>query len=111
MKLIKAVIKPHKLDAVHAALAKIGVAGLTAGEVKAFDPQMSHAEIHRGRQYAVAFMPMVEVEAMVGDELAEQTVEIIRETAGTGSPGDGAIFVCEMLSAMRIHSGAIDENA
>lgn len=106
MKVIKAVIKSHKVDPVREALAGLGVSAMTATEVKAFDKQMGHAEIHRGREYAVAFMPMVNVEAVVTNDLADQAVEAIRQTAG-----DGKIFVCEALSAMRIHTGETGEAA
>ena len=111
MKLVKAVIKPHKLDPVHEALVGLGVTGLVATEVKAFDRQMGHAEIHRGTSYAVAFMPMVEVEAMVSDGIATQVVDTIREKAGTGNADDGKIFVCDMLDAMRINSGETGDAA
>ena len=111
MKLVKAVIKPHKLDPVHEALVEIGVGSLIAGEVKAFDSHSGHAEIHRGAQYAVAFMPMVEVEAMVSDDKVDQVVDAIREKASTDSPGDGKIFVCDMAGAMRIHTGETGDSA
>lgn len=102
MKLVKAVIRPHKLDPVHEALVAVGVARLTASEVKAFDRQMQHAEIHRGAQYSIAFMPMVEIEATVDDDMVEKAVDTIREKAATDKPGDGGILVCDIAGAMRI---------
>lgn len=111
MKLVKAVIRPHKLDPVHEALVAIGVASLTAGEVKAFDRQMQHAEIHRGTQYSIAFMPMVEIEAAVADDMVEKAVETIREKAVTGAPGDGRILVCDIAGAMRIHTQETGDSA
>ncbi len=111
MKWIKAVIKPHKLDPVHEALTEIGVSALVATEVKAFDRQMGHAEIHRGAEYAVAFMPMVQIEAVTPDELVDRVVETIRSTAATDSPGDGRIFVGEIAGAVRIHSGETGDAA
>ena len=111
MKLIKAVIKPHKVDPVREALAGLGVSAMTATEIKAFDKQMGHAEIHRGKEYAIAFMPMVHVEAVVADGMVDEAVDAIRRTAGTDNPGDGKIFVCEALSALRIHTGETGEAA
>lgn len=111
MKLVKAIVKPHKLDPVHEALVEIGVSGLVATEVKAFDRQMGHAEIHRGASYTVAFMPMVEIEAVVPDDMTERVVETIREKARTDGVGDGKIFVGEVGSAMRIHSGETGDTA
>ena len=111
MKLIRAVVKPHKLDPVHAALVEVGVTGLIASEVKGFDRQMDHAEMHRGTEYQIAFMPMVKIEAVVTDELVEPVMEAIRRTAGTNQDDDGKIFVCEVVGAQRIHGGEIGEAA
>ncbi len=111
MKLVKAVIKPHKLDPVHEALVQIGVPGLIAREIKAFDRQMGHSEIHRGTQYSVAFMPMVEIEAAVADGLVEEVVEAIRQKADTKSAGDGKILIGDLSDALRIHTGETGEAA
>ena len=111
MKLIKAVVKPHNLDPVHEALVEVGVTGLTASEVKGFDRQMGHAELHRGTEYRIAFMPMVTIEAVVTDELVEPVMEAIRRTAGTNQDDDGKIFVCEVVGAQRIHGGETSEAA
>ncbi len=111
MKQVKAVVKPHKLDPVHEALVEIGVAGLVATEVKAFDRQMGHAEIHRGASYTVAFMPMVEIEAVVPDDMADRVVATIREKARTDSAGDGRIFVSDVQGALRIHTEETGDSA
>ena len=111
MKLIRAVVKPHKLDPVHAALVEVGVTGLIASEVKGFDRQMDHAEMHRGTEYQIAFMPMVKIEAVVTDELVEPVMEAIRRTAGTNQDDNGKIFVCEVVGAQRIHGGETGEAA
>ncbi len=111
MKLIRAVVKPHKLDPVHAALVEVGVTGLIASEVKGFDRQMDHAEMHRGTEYQIAFMPMVKIEAVVTDELVEPVMEAIRRTAGTNQDDDGKIFVCEVVGAQRINGGETGEAA
>ena len=111
MKLIKAVVKPHKLDPGHAPLVEVGVTDLTASEVKGFDRQMGHAEMHRGTEYQIAFMPMVKIEAVVTDDLVEPVMEVIRRTAGTNQDDGGKIFVCEVVGAQRIHGGETGEAA
>ena len=111
MKTIKAVIKPHRLDPVHEALVEIGVTGLVATEVKAFDRQMGHAEIHRGTEYAIAFMPMVAIEAAVPDDMVDKVLDAIREKAATKAAGDGKIFIAEMTDALRIHTGETGDAA
>lgn len=111
MKLVIAIIKPHKLDPVRDALTKIGVTGLTAGEVKGFGRQKGHTEIYRGAEYTVAFLPKVKIEVVIPDDLVEQTLEAIRTTAETGQIGDGKIFVLDVESAMRIRTGEVGEEA
>ncbi len=105
MKLISAIIKPHKLDDVREALTTLGVAGLTAIEAKGFGRQRGHTEIYRGAEYDIHFLPKIKVEVAVPDELAERAVEAIREAAATGQIGDGKIFVVDLEQALRIRTG------
>mgnify|MGYP003640228029 FL=1 len=93
MKLVMAIIKPHKLDAVREALTDIGVTGLTASEVKGFGRQKGHTEIYRGAEYNISFVPKVKLEIVIADALVELTLEAIRSAAETGQIGDGKIFV------------------
>ena len=102
MKMIKAVIKPHKLEPVHEALVQIGAPTLTATEVKGYDKEMQHEELHRGTQYRVAFMPMIKIEAIVEDDLVDNAIAAIRETAGTTKSNDGKIYISEMIGAESI---------
>ncbi|MCA8927505.1 MAG: P-II family nitrogen regulator [Alphaproteobacteria bacterium] len=111
MKLVMAIIKPHKLDPVREALTEIGVAGLTASEVKGFGRQKGHTEIYRGAEYTVAFLPKVKIEIVVPDDLVEQTMETIRTAAETGQIGDGKIFVLDVERSMRIRTGETGEDA
>jgi len=111
MKLVMAVIKPHKLDAVRDALTGIGVHGLTATEVKGFGRQRGHTEIYRGAEYAVSYLPKVKVEVAIPDELAERAVEAILTAAHTGQIGDGKIFVYDLNHAVRIRTGERDTEA
>ena len=111
MKLVMAIIKPHKLDAVRDALTGIGVHGLTATEVKGFGRQRGHTEIYRGAEYAVSYLPKVKVEVAVPTALADQTVEAIMTAARTGQIGDGKIFVYHLDHAVRIRTGERDADA
>ncbi len=105
MKLVTAIIKPFKLDSVREALSSLGVEGMTVSEVKGFGRQKGQTEIYRGAEYAVNFVPKVKIEIAVDDEMADQLVESIRDTAQTGNIGDGKIFVTELGSAVRIRTG------
>ena len=105
MKIIMAIIKPFKLDEVRDALTAIGVQGLTVTEVKGYGRQKGHTEIYRGTEYAVSFLPKLKIEVAVGDELAEQAIEVIADAAKTGQIGDGKIFSYMLDSAVRIRTG------
>jgi nitrogen regulatory protein P-II 2 len=111
MKYVIAVIKPFKLDDVREALSNIGVAGMTASEVKGFGRQKGQTEIYRGAEYAVNFMPKVKLEIAVSDEMAPQVVETIQQAANTDSIGDGKIFVLDVGSALRIRTGETGDTA
>jgi nitrogen regulatory protein P-II 2 len=111
MKLIIAIIKPFKLDAVRDALTSLGVQGLTVTEVKGYGRQKGHTEIYRGAEYAVSFLPKLKIEVAVASSDAERVVEVIAETARTGQIGDGKIFTLDLQSAMRIRTGETDGQA
>ena len=111
MKLIKAVIKPFKLDEVKQALSEIGVAGLTATEVKGFGRQKGHTELYRGAEYVVDFLPKVKVEVVVADSLVGRVVEAVERAAKTGRIGDGKIFVVPVEEVIRIRTGERGEDA
>jgi len=105
MKLIKAIIKPFKLDDVREALSEIGVQGITVSEVKGFGRQKGHTELYRGAEYRVDFLPKVKLETVVSDDEVENVVNAIRESANTGKIGDGKIFVLPIEQAIRIRTG------
>jgi nitrogen regulatory protein P-II 2 len=111
MKLVMAVIKPHKLDPVREALTEIGVTGLTVSEVKGFGRQKGHTEIYRGAEYTVSFLPKVKIELVVPDDQVEQTMEAIRQAAETGKIGDGKIFIMDVERSMRIRTGETGDDA
>lgn len=111
MKLIIAIIKPHKLEDVREALAAIGVAGMTTSEAKGFGRQKGQTEIYRGAEYAINMLPKVRLEVAIGDEAAPQVIETIRTTACTNTIGDGKIFVLDLPEAIRIRTGETGELA
>jgi nitrogen regulatory protein PII len=111
MKLVIAVIKPFKLEAVREALSLAGVAGLTATEAKGFGRQKGQTEIYRGAEYAVNMLPKVRLEVATSDEMAPLVVETIRAAANTDSIGDGKIFVLDLPEAVRIRTGETGELA
>ena len=104
MKLVTAIIKPFKLDDVRAALADVGVQGITVTEVKGFGRQKGHTELYRGAEYVVDFLPKIKLEAAVGDGLVEASVEAIITAANTGKIGDGKIFVSPLEEVIRIRT-------
>lgn len=105
MKKIEAIIKPHKLDDVKDALHALGVAGMTAYEVKGFGRQKGHTEIYRGAEYTVDFVPKLKVEVVVADELAPKVEDAIIEAARSGKIGDGKVFTYDCEAAVRIRTG------
>ena len=111
MKMVMAVIKPHKLDQVREALTGLGVEGMTATEVKGYGRQKGHTEIYRGAEYTVNFLPKVRFDVVVADSLIDQTVEAVQEAAKTGKIGDGKIFVYDVSSAVRIRTGETGDEA
>ncbi|MFC0220424.1 nitrogen regulatory protein P-II 1 [Pseudochelatococcus lubricantis] len=105
MKLITAIIRPFKIDAVREALTEAGVTGITVTEVKGFGRQKGHTEVYRGAEYVVNFLPKIRLETVVADELVDQVLAAIRHSAGTGKVGDGKLFVCAVEQAVRIRTG------
>jgi nitrogen regulatory protein P-II 1 len=104
MKLIKAIVKPFKLEDVKDALAEVGVEGMTVSEVKGFGRQKGHTEIYRGSEYTVDFLPKTMLEAVVEDDIVETAVKAIVTAAKTGKIGDGKVFVIPVESAVRIRT-------
>jgi|TARA_B110000305_G_scaffold27635_1_gene25661 nitrogen regulatory protein P-II 2 len=111
MKMITAIIKPFKLDDVRQAVADIGIQGITVTEVKGFGRQRGHTELYRGAEYIVDFLPKVKIELAVADDIFEQVIEAIANTARTGKIGDGKIFVTEIVHAIRIRTGETGSEA
>jgi nitrogen regulatory protein P-II 1 len=111
MKLIKAIIKPFKLEEVKEALSDIGVEGMTVTEVKGFGRQKGHTEIYRGSEYTVDFLPKVMIDIALSDEMAAKAIEAIKNSAKTGKIGDGKIFVIPLEDAIRIRTDEQGDSA
>ena len=111
MKLVTAIIKPFKLDDVREALSEIGVQGITVSEVKGFGRQKGHAELYRGAEYVVDFLPKVKIEVMVTNGILDNVIDAITKSARTGKIGDGKIFVVAVEQAVRIRTGETGEEA
>jgi nitrogen regulatory protein P-II 1 len=105
MKKIEAIIKPFKLDDVKNALHEVGVTGMTVTEVKGFGRQKGHAEIYRGAEYVIDFLPKVKIEVVLDDILVERALQAIQDAARTDQIGDGKIFVVSIEQAIRIRTG------
>ena len=105
MKMIVAVIQPHRLDAVRESLNSVGVYGMTATEVQGYGRQGGHKEIYRGAEYEIHFVPKIKIEVVVEDEVEDIAVEAICSAAKTGKIGDGKIFVYDTARAVRIRTG------
>ena len=105
MKKITAMIKPFKLDDVREALSDIGIQGMIVIEVKGFGRQKGHTEVYRGAEYAVDFLPKIQIDIVLSDDQIERVIEVIIETARTGKVGDGKIFVTPVDQVIRIRTG------
>ncbi len=111
MHLVTAVIKPHKLDDVKDELAKVGIQGMTASEVKGFGRQGGHTETYRGAEYRVEFVPKVKLEIAVEGSQVQQAVDAIIAGAQSGKIGDGKIWVTELATVVRIRTGELNADA
>lgn len=111
MKLITAIIKPHKVDAVKEALHDLGVEGLTLTEVRGYGRQKGHTEVYRGAEYRVEFVPKARLEILVTDVRVDEVVDMVVKVARTGQVGDGKVFVTDVSQVVRIRTGEQDEDA
>jgi nitrogen regulatory protein PII len=111
MKMIRAIVKPFKLDAVKEAVQQAGIEGMTVSEVRGFGRQKGHTEVYRGAEYQVDLLPKVAIEVVVRDDQAEAVVQAIASSASTGKIGDGKIFVSHCEEAVRIRTGERGEAA
>ena len=111
MKMIKAIIQPGKADELRDALSSVGISGMTMSEVRGFGRQKGHTEVYRGAEYAVDFVPKIEVEMVVEDGLVDAVTEAIISATRTGTIGDGKVFMYGTDQAVRIRTGETDTKA
>ncbi len=111
MKLVTAIIKPHKLDEVKEALRGAGVAGLTVSEVRGYGRQMGHTEIYRGAEYTVEFIPKVKLEILATDSTVDAVIDAVVGVARSGEVGDGKVFVTSVERIVRIRTGETNDEA
>ena len=112
MKKIEAIIKPFKLEDVKEALVESGIEGMTISEVKGYGRQQGHAELYRGAEYVVEFIPKVKIEIVVSSqEFADKAINAIKTAAHTGKIGDGKIFVSDISKVIRVRTGEEDREA
>ena len=108
MKLIMAIVRPSKVEEIKDALAKLNVSGMTISEVRGHGRQKGHTAIYRGKEYSVTLLPKMKMEIVLPDDLVEETIETIMETARTGAIGDGRVFVLPVESQYNIRTGEND---
>ena len=111
MKMISAIIRPHKYNDVRDALITIGIEGLSATEIKGFGRQRGQTEIYRGAEYKTTEVPKIKIELVVPTEKVEEVVDLISKTSETGKVGDGKIFITDVDRAIRIRTGETQEDA
>ena len=111
MKLLVAIIQPHRIDSVRQALTEIGINGMTVTEVRGYGRQRGHTEIYRGAEYTISFLPKLKVEVALPDDRVDDAIAAITRAARTGKIGDGKIFVMDILAAHRVRTGETGDNA
>ena len=111
MKLVVAIVKPHRLDEVKEALRDAGVQGLTTTDVEGFGRQRGHTEVYRGAEYQVDFVPKVRVEVLCDDDQVQGVIDAIAKSARTGKIGDGKIWVTPVEQIVRIRTGEMGPDA
>lgn len=111
MKLVTAIVKPHRVEELKTALQELGVQGLTLSEVRGYGRQGGHTEVYRGAEYEVSFVPKARLEVLVVDADADDVVDMVVKHARTGQVGDGKVFVTPVERVVRIRTGEEDEEA
>jgi len=108
MKLIKAIVRPNKVDEVKDALTRIGISGMTVTEVRGHGKQKGHTAIYRGKEYNVSLLPKMQVEVVLADSAVDDAIKAIVESARTGEIGDGRVFVLPVEQTYKIRTGEKD---
>ena len=108
MKLIKSIVRPHKVDDVRDALEKLNIAGMTVTEVRGHGKQKGHTAVYRGREYEVSLLPKMEIEVVVPEGSVDEAIKAIIGAARTGEIGDGRVFVMPVEQGYNIRTGEKD---
>jgi nitrogen regulatory protein PII len=108
MKLIKAIVRPNKVDEVKDALSKLSISGMTVSEVRGHGKQKGHTAMYRGKEYNVSLLPKMQIETVVSDSVVQDAIRAIIQAARTGEIGDGRVFVIPVEDAYRIRTGEKD---
>lgn len=111
MKLVTAIVKPHRVEEVKEALQAVGVQGLTISEVRGFGRQRGHTEVYRGAEYQVEFVPKIRLEVLVAEAAVDEVIDAIVRGARSGQVGDGKVFVTPVERIVRIRTGEEDGEA
>jgi nitrogen regulatory protein P-II 1 len=111
MKLVTAVVKPHKWEDVRGALEMIGVTGMTVSEVSGYGRQKGHTEVYRGAEYDIALVPKIRIEIVVDDQDVDAVSDAIVRAAQTGRIGDGKVWISPVDAVVRVRTGDRDELA
>ncbi|QCB98653.1 P-II family nitrogen regulator [Arthrobacter sp. PAMC25564] len=105
MKLVTAIVRPGRVDAVSAALEELGVNGLTVSQASGYGRQRGHVEVYRGAEYSSDLLPKARVEVLVNEDAVDGVVDAIMAGARTGSFGDGKIWTIDVRDAVRVRTG------
>jgi len=108
MTLVKAIVRPDKVDAAKDALTSLGVGGMTVTEVRGHGKQKGHTAVYRGQEYTVSLLPKMEIEVVVPDNMCDDVVNALISSARTGQVGDGRIFVMPVLKSYKIRTGELE---
>ena len=111
MKLVTAVIKPHKWEDVRTALEAVGITGMTVSEVSGYGRQKGHTEVYRGAEYDIALVPKIRLEVVVSEDDVDTIVETVQRSSHTGRIGDGKIWVSPLDTVVRVRTGDRDDDA
>src|ERR1043166_7032128 len=111
MKLVTAIVQPHRLEPVRAALVGIGIDGMTVTEVRGYGRQKGHTEIYRGAEHQISFLPKNKIEVAISDDRVDDAMNTIKKAAHTGKIGDGKIFVIDLDAALRVRTGETGDAA
>ena len=111
MKLVTAIVRPEKLDAVRGSLESYGVQGLTVSEANGYGRQRGHTEVYRGAEYTVDLLPKIRIEVLVANEWLNDIVDVLVSTANTGRAGDGKVWVVNVEEALRVRTGERGDSA